>query len=98
MLRETGLTWDQIARRLTALGVRHKRGQAVSAHQLRTEYARLRKEAPVPPAAERVIAPDPIVPRPGRLGRAETDGTPAASRTRLAELLSTRAKPLELDE
>lgn len=40
-LRDRGLTWGQIAMRLTKAGARHKRGQAISEHQLRTEYGRL---------------------------------------------------------
>ncbi|WP_375454851.1 hypothetical protein [uncultured Methylobacterium sp.] len=36
----TGRTWPQIARALTAAGARHRRGQPMSAKQLRTVYAR----------------------------------------------------------
>lgn len=42
-LRVGGLDWRQIAQKLTARGARHKRGQPISAHQLRTEVARLKR-------------------------------------------------------
>jgi hypothetical protein len=43
-LRAQGLTWGTIAMRMSKAGARHRRGQAISEHQLRTEFGRLTKE------------------------------------------------------
>lgn len=99
ILRARGLTWDQIARKLSALGVRHKRGQTVSPHQLRTEYARLHVEAtprrldnPVrehfEPALHSVPMPMP----------AAASIEPGGVFQKLAALTETRVRHLEVDE
>ncbi len=98
-LRSLGLTWDQIARKLTAHGVRHKRGQPVSAHQLRTEYGRLRAEvarAPVTPV-------DPAKTAPRATGRSTLVRPLPPSRAgaafeTLSALTRTRVRNLEVDE
>jgi hypothetical protein len=40
------MDWEQIARKLAARGARHKRGQPISGHQLRTEVSRLKRSIP----------------------------------------------------
>ena len=98
LLRDGGLTWDQIARKLTSRGVRHRRGQVISSHQLRTVYALLVKQGTgtivdrkmsVPqylPARSVVIAPSKSL-----------HGSPGPGH-KLAELLKTRIQRLELDD
>ena len=94
-LRERGLTWDQIARKLTAHGVRHKRGQPVSPHQLRTEYGRLRIEAlsqPAEPSAPaRVVST-----RQASAPSATSEAQPVFRK--LSLLTQTRVRGLEIDE
>lgn len=50
----TGRTWPQIAHALTQAGARHKRGQPMSAKQLRTVYGRVRTAAAKPALHGRV--------------------------------------------
>lgn len=103
-LREGGLTWGQIALRLTKAGARHKRGQAISEHQLRTEYGRLiaeRKATRPVDVRQSKVAPIPINEQ-SYSGQAQGGSTQSGRKTagphRLADILSTRARPVELDD
>lgn len=81
----TGRTWPQIARALTDAGARHKRGQPMSAKQLRTVYGRtgaahaehrpatMGDVAPAAPIAEGPARSSVAQPRPTRsVGRASS--------------------------
>lgn len=98
-LRHRGLTWDKIARRLTGLGVRHKRGQAVSPHQLRTEYSRLRADigSNQVDGSSRMPA-NPISAPPMATPPAIASAAKSAISEKLAELTRTRVRHLEIDE
>lgn len=103
-LRARGLTWGIIAMRMTKAGARHRQGQAISAHQLRTEYGRLimeRNENPAPPSEARRNqplrreGPDAEIylqPRPPKK-IAATSGS-----SRLADILKTRVHRVDLDD
>jgi len=103
-LRAQGLTWGVIAMRMTKAGARHRQGQAISEHQLRTEYGRLtmeRNESTVPTSDVRKVqplrqeSPDASIyvqPRPAR----KTATTPGSSR--LADILKTRVQRVDLDD
>lgn len=105
-LRGRGLTWTQIAARLTQAGARDKAGRPIAAHNLRTEYARLAAEQGGHEVRGGVVrhasagvklelsykpiikSPSVTVPTP----------SPASRSTRLAEILKTRPRPLDLDD
>jgi hypothetical protein len=103
-LRAQGLTWGVIAMRMTKAGARHRRGQAISEHQLRTEYGRLtmeRNESAVPAFDVRKVqplreqSPDAgyhLQPQPAR-----KDATTSGS-SRLADILKTRVHRVDLDD
>ena len=104
-LRAGGLTWGQIALRLTKAGARHKRGQAISEHQLRTEYGRLIVEREAAPELDirqsTSVAPKTV--NQHRTGdQAQRRTAPADRKTagphRLAAIISTRARRVELDD
>jgi hypothetical protein len=110
-LRGKDLEWDQIAAKLTARGARHKRGQPIDAHQLRTEVARLRKDA------DKALV---VIPRDDKISDPATVHRPTAQKSRstaiasyaegtevgpggralerLAALTSTRVQAIEADE
>ncbi|MET4788788.1 hypothetical protein ABIF64_000966 [Bradyrhizobium japonicum] len=105
-LRGRGLTWGQIAARLTQAGARDKAGQAIAAHNLRTEYARLTAEqgghevrggvARHACAGEKLeLSHKPIIK--SASGTVPTP-SPASRSDRLAELLKTRPRAVELDD
>jgi len=110
-LRGEDLEWDQIAAKLTARGARHKRGQPIDAHQLRTEFARLRKDADKAlvtiPGDDKVADPATAHRPKAQKSRSATSAT-YAERTevgpgsgaleRLAALTSTRVQAIEADE
>jgi hypothetical protein len=103
-LRAQGLTWGVIAMRMTKAGARHRQGQAISEHQLRTEYGRLtmeRNQSVVPASDVKKVqslrheSPDagtPLEPRP--VMRNVT--TPGASR--LTDILKTRVQRVDFDD
>ena len=97
-LREGGLTWDQIARMLTSRGVRHRRGQIISSHQLRTVYGLLVKQGAktivdrATSVSEYHTARSVVIEPPKPL-----HGSPGPG-NKLAELLKTRVQRLYLDE
>ena len=103
-LRARGLTWGVIAMRMTKAGARHRQGQAISAHQLRTEYGRLtmeRNENPSPPSEARRNQPLRregsnaeiyLQPRPPRKSAAMSESS------RLADILKTRVHRVDLDD
>lgn len=100
-LRLIGLTWDQIARNLTNAGARHKRGQAISPHQLRTEFQRLSKE-PVerepPSRVATVVRNDDLgLPYPSRQKPSEPVNLEYGHR-RLNYIIGNRTKVKDLDE
>lgn len=102
-LRDRGLTWGQIAMRLTKAGARHKRGQAISEHQLRTEYGRLvelRDADLKPKAVARTIARSENSGKPLLRGEKEHSISPARKSTneQLHRLTATRKPRLELDD
>ena len=104
-LRARGLTWGAIAALLTKAGARHKQGQAISEHQLRTEYGRLSIDRDRMPVAsrsagkikhysERIRATSTDMTRhrpPGKTAR-----PPRSSR--LADILKTRVPRFDLDD
>jgi hypothetical protein len=105
-LRNRGLTWGQIASRLTQAGARDKAGRAIAAHNLRTEYARLAADRDVhevgarlsthqPPNNEYELNRKPIIKGASVTVRAPS---PASRSARLAEILKTRPRPVELDD
>lgn len=97
-LRTRGLTWDQIARMLTARGVRHKRGQAVSPIQLRTVYALLVKQGTGAVADRNTLVSDHAPARLAVIGPPKSlHGSPGPG-NKLAELLKTRVQRLDLDD
>jgi hypothetical protein len=100
-LRERGLTWGQIAMRLTKAGARHKKGQAISEHQIRTEYNRLAKLRSTPVAANSIFAetaPDEMKGSSSVLKKIDPDHSPTPSGNRLQQLTATRRPRLELDD
>jgi hypothetical protein len=106
-LRNRGFTWETIAARLTRAGARDKRGRAIAAHNLRTEYARLASERDLEDPSIRPTAASPIYlePEPARkpiinsVGSRVLDASSAAPRVgRLAEILKTRPRPVQLDD
>lgn len=99
-LRARGYLWEQIAAQMTERGARHKRGQPICAHQLRTEYGRLMKIRHLP-RQNHINPPEPktsaaalpsIEPAPGPVQ------SRARGSTRLQALLSARSRPLEFDD
>ena len=105
-LRARGLTWEQIAARLTQAGARDKAGRALAAHNLRTEYARLAAERDASERNERVTIRQPLTTahEPGHKPKIKSAGAtvparlPASSSSRLAEILKTRPGRVELDD
>ncbi|WP_035965570.1 hypothetical protein [Bradyrhizobium sp. YR681] len=105
-LRGRGLTWGQIATRLTQAGARDKSGRAIAAHNLRTEYARLAAEPDAHEVNGRVTTHRllELEHEPGRTPIIKSAGvtvparSPASSSSRLAEILKTRPRPLDLDD
>lgn len=103
-LRALGLTWGVIAMRMTKAGARHRRGQAISEHQLRTEYGRLtmeRNEHALPASNARKFQP--LVQQNSggstcvqSLHRRESTTTSESSR--LAEILKTRVHRVDFDD
>ncbi|WP_454002334.1 hypothetical protein [Afipia felis] len=105
-LRGRGLTWGQIAARLTQAGARDKAGRAIAAHNLRTEYARLAAEQGGhevgggaarhdPSGVKHELSYKPIIKSAG----VTVPATLAASRLgRLAEILKTRPRAVEWDD
>jgi hypothetical protein len=98
-LRAESLDWEQIARKLTAQGARHKRGQAISAHQLRTEVARLRR------AGRGLEANPPSLAREGPARSVDTTIPPSSGSrpakgalSRIAVLTQTRVRAQEVEE
>ena len=113
-LRGEDFDWERIASKLTEAGARHKRGQLISAHQLRTEFARLKRE-PAPVDSSPSTA-DP------HNGESQSNATEAATSSakvgaglrsiesrggtrpggaaqeRLSELLNTRIRTVEADD
>lgn len=105
-LRNRGLTWERIAARLTEGGARDKAGRAIAAHNLRTEYARLAAERDAREMGKRVMVRQllTIEPEPSHKPIIKSAGgtvpapSPASSSDRLAEILKTRPRPIELDD
>jgi len=101
-LRERGLTWGQIAMRLTKAGARHKKGQAISEHQIRTEYNRLAKLRTAPIGASSILAgaaPYEVKgPSSPSLKKSETVPSRTPPSNRLQQLTATRRPRLELDD
>ncbi|MDA9395506.1 hypothetical protein WN73_33830 [Bradyrhizobium sp. CCBAU 45394] len=102
-LRGRGLTWEQIAARLTQAGARDKSGRAIAAHNLRTEYARLAAEPDAHEGNGRVTTHRLLEIEHGRKPIIKSAGvtvprSPASSSSRLAEILKTRPRPLDLDD
>lgn len=106
-LRNRGLTWETIAARLTRAGARDKRGRAIAAHNLRTEYARLasvrdlenlgvRRTAPSSLNLEPESARKPIIKSVGSRVLDASSAAPCVGR--LAEILKTRPRPVQLDD
>ena len=103
-LRAKGLTWGVIAMRMTKAGARHRRGQAISEHQLRTEYGRLtmeRDECAAPAVEARKLQPlREKTPR-GEICATLTQPTSSAAphrSNRLADILKTRVHRIDLDD
>ncbi|UGY26665.1 hypothetical protein HU675_0007840 [Bradyrhizobium septentrionale] len=105
-LRSRGLTWGQIAARLTQAGARDKAGRAIAAHNLRTEYARLAAEQDGDEVGGRVarhhpsgkkheFSHKPII---KSTGSTVPTPSPAPRSDRLAEILKTRPRLLDLDD
>jgi hypothetical protein len=104
-LRRRGLTWATIAARLTRAGARGKRGQAISPHNLRTEYARLSADQEVqspPSTSRRELDAAHVAAEKKRILKNDTITVPASppdSRWgRLSEILRTRPGRLDLDD
>jgi len=106
VLRNRGLTWGQIASRLTQAGARDKAGRAIAAHNLRTEYARLAVERDAREMGGRVTTHQPLNAEhePSHKPIIKSGGvtvaapSPASRSGRLAEILKTRPRPVELDD
>jgi hypothetical protein len=103
-LRAQGLTWGVIAMRMTKAGARHRRGQAISEHQLRTEYGRLtmeRNESAIPAINVRKVQPlreeSPDAGNHLQARSARKDATTPGS-SRLADILKTRVRRVDLDD
>lgn len=103
-LRGRGLTWGQIAARLTQAGARDKASRAIAAHNLRTEYARLAAERDAHEVDGTIGQSFNIDHEPGHKPIIKSAGVtvPAASAAsrfgRLAEILKTRPRTVELDD
>ena len=103
-LRAQGLTWGVIAMRMTKAGARHRRGQAISEHQLRTEYGRLTmegNESAVRASGARKSQPLRQMNPPVELCTAPAspvNGATAPRSDRLADILKTRVHRIDLDD
>ena len=99
-LRTRGHLWEQIAAQMTEHGARHKRGQPICAHQLRTEYGRLIKARQLS-GQHHVKPPDPTMPTAAFASIASAPSPVpgrAGDTTRLQSLLSARSRPVEFDD
>jgi hypothetical protein len=108
------MDWEQIANKLTASGARHKRGQLISAQQLRTEFARLKREpkgAVVNPSEVDQRNEDPPIDAPNTATSPATGGAVlrgfantgedrpgGGALEKLSELLNTRIRTVEVDD
>lgn len=103
-LRAKGLTWGVIAMRMTKAGARHRRGHAISEHQLRTEYGRLTMERNERgPTAFDAGKSQPLAQQNSNCStRAQPpqlrEGTATSESGRLAEILRTRVRRVDLDD
>lgn len=100
LLHARGYLWEHIAAQMTEHGARHKRGQPICAHQLRTEYGRLIKTRHLS-SQPHIKQPDPKMPTAAPTS-IKSAPSPVQSRasgpTRLQSLLSARSRPVEFDD
>lgn len=105
-LRNRGLTWERIASRLTEAGARDKAGRGIAAHNLRTEYARLTAERDACDVDTRMGTHQPVRDEHGSSRKPVIKSVSATVRApspawrsgRLAEILKTRPRPIELGD